>query len=88
MAVEEIGQMWGPNHVGTSTPAIAGAGDVVTAAGADSPVGTAGGVVGGAGTGAELEVDPAMAVDPALSLLILRFATMIVQKVSRCEGCL
>lgn len=80
MSVEEIGQMWGPSHVGSSVPAIAGAGDIITAAGEPGESGTGGGV-GGAGGGAELEVDPRMAVDPALSLLILRFATMIVQKV-------
>lgn len=56
--VEEIGQMWGPNHVG----------DLVNSAGEGRDR-------TGAGGGEE------MAVDPALSLLIGRFATMIVQKV-------
>lgn len=68
--VEEIGQMWGPDHVGTtSVSAIPGAGDMGAAAA------TGGGdKSGGVGAGG--------VVDPALSLLILRFATMIVQKVS------
>ena len=61
--------MWGPDHVGTtSVSAIPGAGDMGAAAA------TGGGdKSGGVGAGG--------VVDPALSLLILRFATMIVQKV-------
>ncbi|CAN0327008.1 unnamed protein product, partial [Hapterophycus canaliculatus] len=61
--VEEIGQMWGPNHVG----------DLVNSVGEGRDRSGAG---GGSLRGAE-----EVAVDPALSLLIGRFATMIVQKV-------
>lgn len=69
--------MWGPINVSTGTPAAAGA---VTGGGGSSG-GTGSGSGGGGGSGAGLAVDPRTAVDPALSLLILRFATMIVLKV-------
>lgn len=70
--------MWGPDHVDTSDSAIAeGVDAAAAAAGGDSSggLGGSGSGVGGGGGGA---------VDPALSLLILRFATMIVQKVCAC----
>ena len=77
MAVEEIGQMWGPINAGTGAPAVAGASTVGSGSAGLSGSGSGGGSGGGAG----LAVDPRTAVDPALSLLILRFATMIVLKV-------
>lgn len=79
MVVEEIGQMWGPNHdhLGLSPHTAKGDADSSSASGAGS--GSSGGLGSGAG----------VAVDPALSLLILRFATMIVQKVcSALKACM
>lgn len=61
--------MWGPDHVRTSSPA--GGDDSGAGAGAGGGGDKLAGLGGGAGG----------VVDPALSLLILRFATMIVQKV-------
>lgn len=68
--VEEIGQMWAPNHVG----------DLVNSAGEGRE--RSGGSGSGGGSGGAGGED--LAVDPALSLLIGRFATMVVQKVRAC----